>query len=106
MNLRRIRDISLKWKLLIPFLFLSFVGTTSLIFLGLNTQRRIIESQEQKQLVDYYQAFSDHIEDRKRSALSLAYQVAQSPPVQEAFARTGLNDKASAGASIGHLSRF
>lgn len=87
MNLRRIRDISLKWKLLIPFLFLSFVGTTSLIFLGLNTQRRIIESQEQKQLVDYYQAFSDHIEDRKRSALSLAYQVAQSPPVQEAFAR-------------------
>jgi len=86
-NLRRIQDISLKWKLLIPFLFLSFVGTTSLIVLGLNTQRRIIESQEQKQLVDYYQAFSDHIEDRKRSALSLAYQVAQSPPVQEAFAR-------------------
>ena len=87
MNLRSIRDISLKWKLLIPFLFFSFVGTTSLILLGLNTQRRIIETQERKKLFDYYQAFSDQIKDRERSALSLAYQVAQSSAVQEAFAR-------------------
>jgi PAS domain S-box-containing protein len=86
-NLRSIRDISLKWKLLIPFLFFSFVGTTSLILLGLNTQRRIIETQERKKLFDYYQAFSDQIRDRERSALSLAYQVAQSSAVQEAFAR-------------------
>jgi len=70
-----------------PFLFLSFVGTTSLILLGLNNQKRLIESQEKKKLHDYYQAFSDQIEDRNRSALSLAYQVAKSPPVQEAFAR-------------------
>ena len=86
-NLRSIRDISLKWKLLIPFLFFSFVGTTSLILLGLNTQRRIIETQERKKLFDYYQAFLDQIGDRERSALSLAYQVAQSSAVQEAFAR-------------------
>jgi PAS domain S-box-containing protein len=86
-NLRSIQDISLKWKLLIPFLFLSFVGTTSLILLGMNNQKRLIESQEKKKLHDYYRAFSDQIEDRQRSALSLAYQVAQSPAVQEAFAR-------------------
>jgi hypothetical protein len=86
-SLRSIHDISLKWKLLIPFLFLSFVGTTTLILLGLNNQKRLIESQEKKQLQDYYRAFSDQIEDRKSSALSLAYQVAKSPPVQEAFAR-------------------
>ena len=66
MNLRSIRDISIKWKLLIPFLFFSFVGTTSLILLGLNTQRRIIETQERKKLFDYYQAFSDQIKDRVR----------------------------------------
>ncbi len=87
MNLRRIHDISLKWKLLIPFLFLSFVGTASLILLGVNNQRRLIESQEKTQLSDYFQAFLDQIEDRERSALSLAYQVAQSQAVQEAFAR-------------------
>ena len=87
MDLRKIHDISLKWKLLIPFLFLSFVGTTTLILLGLNTQRKIIENQEQKKLFDYYQAFSDQVEDRENSALSLAYQVAKSPLVQEAFAR-------------------
>jgi len=86
-KVRSIRDISLKWKLLIPFLFFSFVGTTSLILLGLNTQRRIIETQERKKLFDYYQAFSDQIKDRERSALSLAYQVAQSSAVQEAFAQ-------------------
>ena len=87
MHLRKIHDISLKWKLLIPFLFLSFVGTTALILLGLNTQRKIIENQEKKKLSDYYQAFSDQVEDRENSALSLAYQVAKSPLVQEAFAR-------------------
>ena len=86
-NPRSIHDISLKWKLLIPFLFLSFVGTTSLIFLGLNNQIGLIESQEKKKLHDYYRAFSDQIEDRQRSALSLAYQVAKSPMVQKAFAR-------------------
>jgi PAS domain S-box-containing protein len=86
-NLRSIHDISLKWKLLIPFLFLSFLGTTSLILLGLNNQKKLIEFQEKKKLHDYYRAFSDQIEDRKRSALSLAYLVAKSPTVQEAFAR-------------------
>ena len=87
MNLKNIHDISLKWKLLIPFLLLSFVGTTSLILLGLNNQKRLIEAQEKKKLYDYYRAFSDEIEDRERSALSLAYQVAKSSAVQEAFAR-------------------
>jgi PAS domain S-box-containing protein len=86
-SLKSIRDISLKWKLLIPFLFLSFVGTSSLILLDLNNQKRLIEYQEKKKLYDYYRAFSDHIEDLERSALSLAYQVAKSPTVQEAFAR-------------------
>ncbi|UCF01857.1 MAG: PAS domain S-box protein [Deltaproteobacteria bacterium] len=87
MDLRRIHDISLKWKLLIPFLFLSFVGTTTLILLGLSTQRKIIENQEKKKLSDYYQAFSDQVEDRENSALSLALQVARAPAVQEAFFR-------------------
>ncbi|MGD8994987.1 MAG: cache domain-containing protein, partial [Syntrophobacterales bacterium] len=87
MNLRRIQDISIKWKLLIPFLFLSFVGTTILILLGITAQRKIIKAQERKKLSDYYQAFSDQVEDRANSALSLAYQVAKSPVVQEAFAR-------------------
>jgi PAS domain S-box-containing protein len=86
-NLRRIQDISIKWKLLIPFLFLSFVGTTILILLGITAQRKIIKAQERKKLSDYYQAFSDQVEDRANSALSLAYQVAKSPVVQEAFAR-------------------
>jgi len=86
-SIKKVRDISLKWKLLIPFLFLSFVGTASLILLGVNNQKRLIESQEKKQLVDYFQAFLDQIEDRERSALSLAHQVAQSKAVQQAFAR-------------------
>ncbi|UCG11357.1 MAG: PAS domain S-box protein [Deltaproteobacteria bacterium] len=84
---RRIHDISLKWKLLIPFLFLSFVGTSFLILLSLHTQKRVIEAQEKKQLSDYYSAFSNQLSDRERSALSLAYQVAKSPAVQQAFAR-------------------
>jgi hypothetical protein len=78
-NLKNIQDVSLKWKPLMSFLFLSSVGTISLILLSPNTQERLIETQEKKKLSDYYRAFSDWIEDRASSALSLAYQVAPSP---------------------------
>jgi PAS domain S-box-containing protein len=86
-DLRRIHDISLKWKLLIPFLLLSFAGTFFLILFNLHSQIRLIQTHERERLLGYYQAFSDQIEDRKRAALSLAYSVAGSTEVQEAFAR-------------------
>ena len=87
MDLRRIHDISLKWKLLIPFLLLSFGGTLFLILFNLHSQIRLIKTHEREKLLGYYQAFSDQIEDRKRAALSLAHAVAGSTEVQEAFAR-------------------
>jgi len=86
-DFRRIHDISLKWKLLIPFLLLSFAGTLFLILFNLHSQIRLIKTHEREKLLGYYQAFSDQIEDRKRAALSLAYSVAGSTEVQEAFAR-------------------
>ncbi len=87
MDLRRIHDISLKWKLLIPFLLLSFAGTLLLILFNLHSQIRLIKTHEREKLLGYYQAFSDQVEDRKRAALSLAYSVAGSTEVQKAFAR-------------------
>jgi len=87
LNLSRIHDISLKWKLLIPFLFLSFGGTLFLILFNLHSQINLIETNEREQLVGYYQAFADQVADRERTALSLAYTVAGSPAVQGAFAR-------------------
>lgn len=86
MNLRRIHDISLKWKLLIPFLFLSFTGTLFLILFSLHSQINLIETHEREKLLGYFQAFSDQVQDRERAALSLAYTLAGSTEVQEAFA--------------------
>jgi PAS domain S-box-containing protein len=86
-DLKRIHDISLKWKLLIPFLLLSFAGTFFLILFNLHSQIKLIKTHEREKLNGYYQAFSDQIEDRKRAALSLAYAVAGSTEIQEAFSR-------------------
>jgi len=44
----RVQGISLKWKLLIPFLGLAFVGTVSLVYIGLASQYRLIRAQEKK----------------------------------------------------------
>ncbi|HYR03153.1 MAG TPA: cache domain-containing protein, partial [Syntrophobacteria bacterium] len=87
MNLSRIHDISLKWKLLIPFLFLSFSGTFFLILFNLHSQINLIETHEREKLVGYYQAFADQVADREQAALSLAYTLAGEPEVQRAFAR-------------------
>jgi PAS domain S-box-containing protein len=87
LNLSRIHDISLKWKLLIPFLFLSFTGTFFLILFNLHSQINLIETHEREKLHGYYQAFADQVADREQAALSLAYTLAGEPEVQRAFAR-------------------
>ena len=43
-----IRSISLKWKLLLPFLFFAFTGTTTLTIIGLASQQRLIKEEEKK----------------------------------------------------------
>ena len=91
----RIKNISLKWKLLIPFLFFAFAGTTVLTTIGLTSQQKLIKEEEKKRLMFYYQQFLEEIDEKKSQAMSLAEVIAENPEVQRLLAernRPGLND--------------
>ncbi|MDP3030090.1 MAG: cache domain-containing protein [Deltaproteobacteria bacterium] len=87
MNLRRLQDLSLKWKLVIPFLFLAAMGATSLFVVSYRFQDSLIHVNEANRLRNQYQFFLNDIEFKKNMAMSLAYLVAKNPDVAEAFAR-------------------
>ncbi|MFP4037838.1 MAG: cache domain-containing protein, partial [Desulfobacteraceae bacterium] len=92
--IEKLQGVSLKWKLLIPFLFFAFAGTTSLTYIGLTSQHRLIKKEERKQLLMHYRNFVNEIEKRKREAVALASMVAENKEVQRLLAerdRAGLD---------------
>ncbi|MBU0972853.1 MAG: PAS domain-containing protein [Proteobacteria bacterium] len=86
MNLLRFRDISLKWKLIIPFFFLAIIGAAFLFAVSYRFQNSLIHVNEAKRLRDQYQYFLDDIVFKENMGLSLAYTVAKNPDVAAAFA--------------------
>lgn len=77
-----LRSIGLKWKLLIPFLFFSFVGTTVLVYVGLASQQSLIKKEEKKEILNFYHLCLELIEQKKAQALSLATAIGSDPAVQ------------------------
>ena len=94
-TIENVKSISLKWKLLIPFLFFAFAGTTVLTIIGLTSQQKLIKEEEKKGLLRYYQQFLEEIDQQKLLAMALAEVLAENPEVQKLLAdrnRSGLND--------------
>ncbi|MDH3328994.1 MAG: PAS domain S-box protein [Desulfobulbaceae bacterium] len=87
MKLRKFKDTSLKWKLVIPFLFLAVTGATSLFVVSYKFQDSLIHVNEEKRLRNQYKFFFNDIEFKKNMAMSLAYMAAQNCDVAEAFAQ-------------------
>jgi len=86
----RIQGISLKWKLLIPFLLFSFIGTMLLVYIGLSSQQDLIKQGEKKDILDFYHLFLTRIGYKENQALSMATIVAEIPRVQELLAERDL----------------
>ena len=82
----RIQGISLKWKLLIPFLLFSFLGTTMLVYIGLSSQQDLIKQEERKEILDFYHLFLTRIGHKGDQALSMATIIAQDLRVQALLA--------------------
>lgn len=80
-------DISLKLKLLIPFLFLASVGALALFAVSYRFQASLIRVNEEKRLRNQYRYFLNEIEFKANMAMSLAYLVARNTDVAEAFAQ-------------------
>jgi PAS domain S-box-containing protein len=87
MNLNCLHNISLKWKLVIPFLFLAAMGAASLFLVSYRFQANLIDINEAKRLENQYQYFLNDIDFKKNLAMSLACMVAQNPDVAKAFAK-------------------
>ncbi|MCF8145566.1 MAG: PAS domain S-box protein [Deltaproteobacteria bacterium] len=87
----RIQGISLKWKLLIPFLLFSFIGTVVLAYIGLSSQQELIRQEERRGIRDFYSLFLTAISHKGEQALSMATIVAQDHRVQELLAQGDLD---------------
>jgi PAS domain S-box-containing protein len=95
LSIHRIKSMSLKWKVLIPFVCFAFAGTTILSYIGLTSQQRLIKEEEKKEMVHYYYLFLEEMNHKKTEALALATMIAENPEVQRLLAerkRGALND--------------
>ena len=86
-TIQKMQGISLKWKLLIPFLFFAFAGTTTLTVIGLTSQQRLIKKEERRMLLLHHQNFLNELERKGRQAVALASVVAEDKDVQRLLAR-------------------
>jgi len=86
----RIQGISLKWKLLIPFLLFSSIGTLLLVYIGLSSQQQLIRQEERREILDFYHLFLTRIGHKGDQALSMATIVAAIPRVQALLAERDL----------------
>ncbi|MBW2709232.1 MAG: PAS domain S-box protein [Deltaproteobacteria bacterium] len=96
--INRVQGISLKWKLLIPFLFFSFIGTTSLVYIGLSSQQEMIKEEEKKELFRYYDLFLASVRQKGDQALSMATIISENPTIKQLLSkrdRKGLLDYTS-----------
>ena len=96
--INRLKGISLKWKLLIPFLFFSFTGTTSLVYVGLSSQQKIIKEEEKKELFHFYELFLASVRQKGDQALSMATIISENPMIKKLLSeqdRKGLLDYTS-----------
>ena len=86
MKLSRLHDISLKWKLIIPFLFLAFVGALALFVVSYRFQKSLIHVNEEKLLRNQYKYFLHEVDFKASMAMTLAVLVANNPDVAQALA--------------------
>lgn len=81
-----LRTLPLRYRMSVPFLFLAFFGTFSLVWLAISSQDDLIRQHEEGQLLGYYRAFEHGLDLQGRWALSLATSVASDPDVAQRLA--------------------
>lgn len=79
--------MSLSQKILIPVLGVLILSALLLTGQALFTQQQLVTKGEKNELMSFYAAFLDKIEERETSAVALAMSVAEMPDVQAAVAR-------------------
>ena len=63
---RWFHDISLRWKLLAPFLFLALAGAISLFIVSYRFEKSLIHVNEEKQLLNQDRVFLNEIQLKEK----------------------------------------
>ena len=84
-HLSQLRHISLKWKLLIPFLFLPAALTLIFVVYVIQSQSSLINHQEEALLRRNYAEFQVRIRSKLETVQALAALTASNPAVREAL---------------------
>ncbi|MEN6484639.1 MAG: cache domain-containing protein, partial [Syntrophobacteraceae bacterium] len=82
----RLRNLPLRYRLIVPFFLLAFTGTTTLVFLSMISQNTLIREGERDRLLASERGFDYTIDLHGRWAVSLAAGFASSPEVAAALA--------------------
>jgi PAS domain S-box-containing protein len=88
-----LRTLPLRYRMSIPFLFLAFFGTFSLVWVAISSENDLIWQHEHQRLLGYFRAFEHGLDLQGRWALSLATTAAYDPEVSTFLAnrdRVGL----------------
>ena len=85
-KLKNVHNISLKWKLLIPFLFLPMALILLLVMWSIHNQHQILTMQEEDRIRQNYINFRQRIKLRLNLNMALAELVALNPTTQKALA--------------------
>jgi PAS domain S-box-containing protein len=83
---RKLSGLPLRFRLSIPFFFLAFLGTFSLVGLAILSQNKLVSKEEHDRLHSTYRALHHNLELQGRWAVSLASSFARNPEVAEALA--------------------
>ncbi len=81
-----LRDVPLRYRLIVPFFILAFIGTVTLVLLALMSQKALIRQEEHDKLFGYGQALEHNINLQGRWAVSVASNFARNPEVAAAMA--------------------
>jgi PAS domain S-box-containing protein len=82
----KLSGLPLRYRLSIPFFFLAFLGTFSLVGLAILSQNKLISKEEHDRLHGTYRALHHNLELQGRWAVSLASSFARNPEIAEALA--------------------
>jgi len=72
---------------LIPFLAFAFIGTTFLVYLGLNSQRALINQESAREMEQLYRLFLYNTHQKERVVLAMASVIAENPEIRKLMAR-------------------
>jgi PAS domain S-box-containing protein len=76
-----IKGLSIKWKVLIPFLIFSFAGTTTITVISLRSQQRLILKEEKTLMLEYHKDFQDMVNQKAELSLASSSSIAGNPEI-------------------------